>query len=526
MADHPARQDVVGRVAKSEVSCVIDHASLDAQREALRTKLATEASIDLPPVDPNPDALFDAEDNARPEDPYWGSFTDLGNGERFIRANGERVRYCTPKAKWLTYEHGCWCWDDGDAVNKLGHLIARELREIGEACPDHKEGAKFSAWGHKTEATSRITGMLASAAPYVHVMPQQLDPNPRLLNVASGVMDLSDCIERPHSPDYFMTRQSPAKYVPFAVCNVWEQFLYDCTAGDAELQHYLQRVVGYCLTGETSEKCFFFIFGPRDSGKSVFVDVISAMLGGYAVSTEFDTWVARPAVGGNRDDLVRLAGARLVTSVEIKKGARFDEGLLKKITGGDTIMCCAKFEHPIEYKPQFKLLIAANDAPYIRDDDDACWSRVRRIPFTHTVPAEHQDRELRAKLTTPEAQSAILHWAVQGCREWQTLGLGTCAAVEASVAEYRAEMDRCSGFLSEFLQFGQWCRISAKELRTAYLAWAEESGVKHPLSPREMASRLEEKGARQVRAHGGRREWDGVQMAPFERDDSPDYTLS
>ncbi len=163
--------------------------------------------------------------------------------------------------------------------------------------------------------------------------------------------------------------------------------------------------------------------------------------------------------------------------------------------------------------PRFKLLIAANDAPIIRDDDDACWSRVRRIPFCHSVAPEHQDKQLREKLTTPDSLSAIfVNWGVTGAQEWLANGLGSCAKVEASVAEYRAEMDRAAGFVVDYLEFYGTYRCAAKELHEAYDVWCRDNGIKKPLTGNELGKRLTAKGAIACRSHG-RNYWAGVRVA-------------
>src|SRR5690606_19101373 len=130
---------------------------------------------------------------------------------------------------------------------------------------------------------------------------------------------------------------------------------------------------------------------------------------------DFDSWLQHSNVGGNRGDLVRLAGARLVTSVEVRKGAKWDEALVKKVTGGDEIVAAAKFEAEVSFKPTFTLMFAANDAPAARDDDEGLWARMRRIPLTAIIPPERQDPTIKAKLAEPEHAAAILAWCVTGC---------------------------------------------------------------------------------------------------------------
>jgi putative DNA primase/helicase len=204
-------------------------------------------------------------------------------------------------------------------------------------------------------------------------------------------------------------------------------------------------------------------------------------------------------------------GARLVSSVEVRKGARFDEAILKSITGGDAITAAAKYEAELSFYASFALWLAANDAPTIRDDDEGAWSRVKRVPFVHPLPKDRQDPTMRARLREPSARAAILAWAVRGCLEWQKHGIGTCAAVETSTAEYRADMDRVAGFFAEHCAFEAGARVARAALAHAYEEWCKENGVKAPLSGKEIAARLREKGVTDAKSNG-KRMWEGVRL--------------
>ena len=229
----------------------------------------------------------------------------------------------------------------------------------------------------------------------------------------------------------------------------------------------------------------------------------------------------RTNTGGNRGDVVRLAGARLVSVVEIRKGSRFDENLIKKATGGDEITAAAKYESEVTFRPQFALVFAANDAPIVRDDDQGMWSRMVRVPFGYSIPAGMRDPQLPQKLAEPEVQSAILAWAVRGCLDWQRDGLGTAAAIDRSTAEYRQEMDRAGGFFADCCKFSDDanCWISSKSLREAYESWCHENGVRKPLIARDLAERLRARGCTHRRT-GRARIWQGVRL--LDPDESPD----
>jgi putative DNA primase/helicase len=195
--------------------------------------------------------------------------------------------------------------------------------------------------------------------------------------------------------------------------------LETAVGNDRELAEYLQRVAGYALSGTAIERAFFFLYGPPGTAKSTVLDALRGALGEYAVAAASDTFLVQSNTGGNRGDIVRLAGARLVTASEIRPGAKWDSTIIKQITGGDTIVAAAKYESEIELRATFVLILAANDAPRLRDDDDGLWARMRRVPLVAQIPHEQQDREMKARLQSPEHAAAILAWAVQGCLDWQ-----------------------------------------------------------------------------------------------------------
>ena len=449
-------------------------------------------------------------------DPNWGGFTDLGNAERLIALHGKDLRYSYAKKCWF-----CWCgthWEqdvDG-AAQRFAKSMVRSLYKVAADCPDRNRSKDYSEWAWKSEASPRIQAalLLAQSEPGVPVSLDSFDSDPWLFNCSNGVLDLRTGKLQKHDRKLLMTRISPAKYDPDANLEVWLKYLDSSTNGDVGLQQYLQRVIGYSMTGFTTEKCFFFFFGPTDSSKSTFLKAVSGMFGTYAANAAFSTWLVQNNTGGNRGDIVRLAGCRLVTSSEVKKGAKFDEELMRSVTGvSDSLTYAAKFENEVQFIPQFSLLLAANDAPVIRDDDTSLWNRVRRIPFSHTIPKDRQNPKLAEQLMAPAMLSAMLKWALEGCLEWQRLGnLGSCDAVDNSNASYRADMDRCLGFMGDQLEFYPTYMVNASELRDAYEAWCEDRGIRKPLTGQELGAKLTAKGAESKKGHAGRRYWQGVRL--------------
>jgi putative DNA primase/helicase len=452
--------------------------------------------------------------------------TDTGNAERLVRRHGHEIRYCAPRKRWLVWDGKRWAWDQLGMVDQLAKATVRAI--YGEASRARSDEARAAVAKHAVRSEERGRRMamvaLAQSEQGVPVLPEALDADPWLLNVANGTLDLRTAELRPHNPADLITKVASADYVPGARHELWDRYLADATGGDTELATYLQHAVGYALQGQVTEKAFWFLYGPPDGMKSTFIAAVSKMLGDYAVSAAFTTWLVQTSSGGNRGDIVALMGARLVTSVEVRKGVKFDEEIMKKVTGGDALVAAAKYESEVTFSPSFALWLAANEAPRIHDDDTAFWSRVQRIPFTNPLPKEQQVKDMRERLCAPDVQRAVLAWAVEGCLAWQRVGLAKSSAVEASTAGYREEMDRVAGFFAERCKFGPAASVKLSEFREAYTKWCEENGVKAPLTVKEMAQRLHDRGCKQGKdTTGNVRVWKGVRVLAAWEDPEPGH---
>ena len=445
--------------------------------------------------------------------PGFFKCTDLGNAERLVARFRDQIRHCTARKRWLIWDGKRWAWDETGEINRKAKTTVRAMYEEAAACRDEDIRKAIAKHAGDSEKASRVAAMiaLAQSEENVPVLPAQLDADPWRLNVENGTVDLRTGNLGPHRRLDLITRLAPVTYDREAHSELWDTFLSKATGGDAELARYLQRAVGYALQGTATERAFFFLIGPPGTAKSTFIDAVSAALGDYHTAAAFDTWLVQTNTGGNRGDLVRLASARLVTSVEVRKGAKFDEAIIKAITGGDEITAAAKYEGEITFKPAFALWLAANDAPAIRDDDEGAWARVRRIPFDHVIPTAQQDRTLKMRLQEPEVRAAVLAWAVQGCLDWQREGLGSAEAIDKSTAAYRRDMDRIAGFLDEYCQFGADEKVSRDEFRRSYEDWCKSEGIRTPLAARDVAARLRERQCTDGKSDG-KRVWKGVRL--------------
>ena len=304
------------------------------------------------------------------------------------------------------------------------------------------------------------------------IMPFQLDKHKMAFNVPNGTLSLKSGQLVPAKRDYFITKFSPVEFTDNADCPMWRRFLDDIFGGDRELIRYIQKAVGYSMTGDTSEQCVFFLYGTGRNGKSTFLDVLREIFGDYVSNIQPETIMVKNSMGnGINSDIARLKGARMVTTVEPNEGVRLNEGLIKQLTGDDAVTARKLYGNEFEFKPEFKLWMATNHKPVIRGTDDGIWRRIHMIPFTVQIPVDKVDRQLKSKLE--REYPAILRWAVEGCLLWQREGLKQPRAVLDMTREYRREMDVISGFLDDRCEVGEGFSAKSSELYAAYSAWCE-----------------------------------------------------
>jgi putative DNA primase/helicase len=441
------------------------------------------------------------------------ALTDIGNAERLVAKARDRIRYCPQRRKWLTFDGSRWEWDERGTINMIAKDAIRAIYDEAAKCADTELRKATAQHAHRSEAAQRLKAAvdLARTEPGIPVLVRELDSDPWSLNCPNGTVNLRTGTLRRHDRRELITKTTGVDFDAKAKSELWERVLKDATGGDDELAGYLQRVAGYALIGEPLERAFFFVYGPPGTSKSTLVRALHAALGDYAISTAFETFCVQSSTGGNRGDLVRLAGARLVSSVEARKGVKWDEAIIKAITGGDELVAAAKYEAEVAFLPACTLIFAANDSPAARDDDEGLWVRMRRIPFTAVIPKDQQDPTLKDKLGQPEHARAILAWAVAGCLAYQKGGLVEPAAVLESTAAYRREQDRFGEFVADCLVFERGASITRKQLRTQYEEWAKEVGVRTLLSAKDIAQRLRAKGCEERIVRGGR-QWSGVRL--------------
>jgi putative DNA primase/helicase len=354
-----------------------------------------------------------------------------------------------------------------------------------------EEREKLSGWARRLDTSKGVNALLSLARSELGLVrpADSFDRNPYLLNTGSGIVDLKTGEVSVNDPEAMMTKIAPCFYNPGGACPQWLSFLDTIMGGNAQLIEYLQRVGGYSLTGDTGEQCLFLLYGSGANGKSTFLEVIWRLLGDYANKANPETFMSHTG-DGPRPDVARLRGARFVSTVETEDGKKLAEGLVKQLTGGDAIVARFLYKDEFEFVPQFKLFLATNHKPTIRSTDYAIWRRIRLIPFVVQIPETQRIKNLALKLVREEG-SAILAWFVQGCLDWQGMGLCDPPEVKAATTDYRKQQDLLEPFIQDCCEMVP--NAETKDLYRAYAAWADSNG-EHPISSRRFSMLLTERG--------------------------------
>lgn len=397
-------------------------------------------------------------------------WSDMAMVSRVVRAHGHEIAYVADDG-WYAWSGQRWTRKaEHEVTQKVSNVLAlaasQALQEIDKANAAERASMRLSS----ANTVSAVRGLLKSHG-RIQLSPEQLDSDLYLLNTPAGIVDLTTGTLGPHLPERHMTKMTAVGPDFTRPAPRWRQFLREATGGDAELESYLQRLVGYSLTGSAREEMLAFFYGSGGNGKSLFLTVISEMLGDYAETAAMDTFTATM---GDRHptDMAALRGARLVTASETQANRRWDEQRIKALTGNETVAARFMRADYFTFRPQFTLIIAGNHAPKLENVDDAMMRRVHIVPFTRkpAVPDVHLKDKLREELP------AILAWAIEGAVVWWRGGLFAPASVLSATREYLAGEDVVLRWLAERVKTREngGCLLSAAY--QDFREWARATG--------------------------------------------------
>ena len=394
-------------------------------------------------------------------------YSDDALARRFTATHHDGLRFVSQWGKWLVWDKTRWQFDETQAVINL----ARDhVRETSNEIRASKGSIKFASMISSAKTISAIE-RLARADRIHAARTTDWDTDPWLLNTPTGTVDLRTGRLLAHDRQNFITKSTAVG--PGGECPLWLSFLNRIFNGDQDLVSYVKRVMGYALTGSVEEHALFFGYGTGGNGKGVLLGTIHAILGEYSAIAPMSTFTASQNER-HPTELAMLRGARLVIAQETEDGAQWAESKIKTLTGGDPVSARFMRQDFFTFAPTFKLVIAGNHKPSLRNVDEAIKRRFNLIPFTITIPPAERDLKLAEKLK--EEWSGILAWAIEGCLEWQRIGLAPPKAVIKATDNYLADEDSVARFILERCQRHPQ---AVEEMKSLYLGWkkfCEDSG--------------------------------------------------
>ncbi len=405
---------------------------------------------------------------------------DIGNGDLFADVAKNHARCTFDTGKWYIFDGKRWTKDpQEEGTMELCKQLSRALVSYANSLPqDVTSSSYLKDVALKWRSRVKRKTIIEDAKSVHSVKMESFDRDPYLFNCQNGTLNLKTGAFYPHRPADMLTKVSGVNYDPAATCPRWEQFIKEIMQDDAEKARFLQKALGYALTGDTAQECFFVLYGATTrNGKGTTMEVFKKLMGDYGAAASPDTIAQKKRDSRNAtEDIARLRGARFVNLSEPSQGMVLSSALVKTLTGNDTIVARFLHENSFEYIPEFKLFINTNHLPRVTDPTIFSSGRVMAIPFDRHFEPDEQDKHLKAKLTTPAALSGILNWCIDGWKAMQYEGLTIPDSVAAATAEYERSSDKMALFFDACTEPDPSGEIPMTALYTVFMAWCIENG--------------------------------------------------
>jgi len=388
--------------------------------------------------------------------------TEDGIALAFTKRHHDALRFCHDTGGWYVWTGTHWRQNRDKLAFSWARALVRDLNRNAEFKTKAITGkAAFAGSVEKFAQADRAFAVTA----------ETWDTDLHFLGTPGGTVNLRTGQMRRAERQDHITKVTAVAPAETADCPTWLAFLDQATAGDAALVRFLQQWAGYGLTGSTREHALLFIYGPGGNGKSVFLNTLTGIMGDYCRSAPMDTFTASPG-DKHPTDLAMLRGARLVTATETEEGRTWAEARIKQMTGGDPVTARFMRQDFFTYTPQFKLTIAGNHKPALKNVDDAARRRFNIVPFLHKPERPDHQLERKLKVEWP----GILRWMVEGCLDWQRNRLVRPKIVTDATAEYFEAQDTIGRWLSERCILAPHLEVKPGALLKDLQEWAQMNG--------------------------------------------------
>lgn len=404
--------------------------------------------------------------------------TDTSNAELIAKLYGDRLRFDHKRRRWLIWRDHRWQPDLDGSIHRYAISAARKRYSAATGIDDLAQRSAASKWAIQSESKVRVdaaVGLVKNFRPIADTG-ENWDTNHFLLGCPNGVIDLTTGELRDGMPTDRLTMSITIPYDKAATCPRWLSFINEVFTDDADMVRYIQKALGYTLTGDIREQSVFFGYGSGSNGKSVLFSTIRYVLGDYAHTAPASLF-QRNVMQTNSNDLAATEKKRFLMSSESLSSTKLHEQRIKQISGGDSISARYLYAENFEFVPTAKIWLFVNHKPQVEDDSHGFWRRMKLIPFDRVFKVSEQDLTLPEKLRCEAA--GILNWLIEGCLLWQKEGLKPVPVkITSATQEYQAENDALAEFIYSVCQEGDGFEVKALELYKAYMAWSEEQGLK------------------------------------------------
>lgn len=408
---------------------------------------------------------------------------DIGIANLFADCYRGKILYVPERNRWYVYDGKRWKPDEGKVMELVKRLV-EALKEY--TCLLRAGDNDYIKYVQKLLSRRKRETILKDAESIYTVSMSEFDKDPYLLNCLNGTLDLRTFELHDHTPEDMLTKISGVAFDKTACCDRWKQHMIEIMDNDMGKVEYLQKALGYALTGSTNYECFFICYGPTSrNGKGVTMETFMTLIGDYGKSARPETIERKQVVNssGPNEDIARLSGARFVNISEPEKNLVLSTALIKTLTGNDSITARFLHENSFEFLPAFKIFINTNYLPKVTDTTLFSSERVKVIPFEHHFDEMHQDKELKWKLRKPENLSGILNWCLEGLRLLRDNGFTPPPAVREAISQYEEDSNKIGRFISEYTEQDVNSEIRTEDAYSVYRRWCTQNGLHEESAP-------------------------------------------
>lgn len=419
----------------------------------------------------------------QPESNSRFPWTDIGGGRLFADCYKAIARYVPERKCWYCYDGGIWRQDVGN-LRTMEYVkeLADALMSYALTIEDERQRTAYIAYCNRWQKRNNRETFLKDAQGVYPISASDFDRDPYIFNCKNGTLHLDTMTFTDHNPDDRLTKISEVEYDSEAQCERFNYFIGEIMDGDEDKARFLQKALGYGLSGDTRHECLFILYGATTrNGKGTLCESVLGVMGDYGCTSRPETISMKQAVSSSSpsEDIARLAGVRFVNISEPGKGLNLDAAKLKTMTGNDTLNARFLHENSFDFKPQFKLYINTNYLPVVNDMTIFKSGRIITIPFERHFDEDEQDRTLKAEFARPENRSAILNWLIEGFRMQQEEGLGMPDEVRKATESYEADSDKIRCFADDCLEKIDGAEERTADVYRAFQIWCRDNGY-HP----------------------------------------------